>query len=64
MRPIGSSGLAILEIIVAQSDGFFWTASMVSSEKYFIGGSRFKFAFARHLGLIASISTDGTSTER
>ena len=37
---------------------------VVSSEKYFNGGSRFKFAFARHTGLIASISTGDTSTER
>ena len=37
---------------------------VVSSEKYFNGGSRFKFAFARNTGLIASISTGDTSTER
>ena len=39
--------------------------SVVSvSRKYFNGGSRFKFAFSRHTGLIASISTGDTSTER
>ena len=42
---------------------FFLAASLVSSEKYFNGGPRFKFAFARNTGLIALISTGDTSTE-